>query len=335
MARAKRPALSDSLAELVGEASTAAAPTAANERVTDVAQDLLDPNPYQPRRHFDSQALEQLAVSIHAHGVLQPLLVRPVPGGRYQIVGGERRWRAIGLLTDPQNTLIVDGQPLPSRADLERVPVVIRDVADHEMRILAAVENLQRTDLNIIDEVDATVALIAATLGLPEEDVPATLARLVRTPGEQGARLDALFVHLGRGTWGSFFKNKLRIRRLPEDVLNAMRRHGLDYRKATLIGAQQDEARRAALLQLARGGASLEQLTLEVKRGTEVAADPPPAPGALELSRLVGRRLTSAAAVSTLSAARQKRLERLLAQVHDLFEEQTQDTPGTRRSKGR
>lgn len=332
MAPAKRPGLSASLAELVGEASAVAAPATTSERVTDVARNLIDPNPHQPRRHFDPQALEQLAVSIHTHGVLQPLLVRPVSGGRYQIVGGERRWRAIGLLTDPQRPLTVDGQPLPARTDLERVPVVIRDVPDHEMRILAAVENLQRTDLNIIDEVDATVALIAATLELPEEDVPATLARLVRTPGEQGARLDALFAQLGRGTWSSFFKNKLRIRRLPEDVLNAMRRGGLDYRKATLIGAQPDAERRATLIDLAHSGASLEQLTLELKRGTQESVDQ--VSQALELSRLVGRRLTSASAISTLSAARQKRLERLLAQVNDLFEEQTKDIPN-RRLKGR
>ncbi|WP_119673589.1 ParB/RepB/Spo0J family partition protein [Deinococcus sp. RM] len=331
MARAKRPTLSDSLAELVGEASTVAAPAAAGERVTDVARDLIDPNPYQPRRHFDPQALEQLAVSIHTHGVLQPLLVRPVPGGRYQIVGGERRWRAIGLLTDPQRPLTVDGQPLPARAELERVPVVIRDVADTDMRVLAAVENLQRTDLNIIDEVDATVALIAATLGLSEDDVPATLARLVRAPGEQGAKLDALFAQLGRGTWSSFFKNKLRVRRLPEDVLSAMRQDGLDYRKATLIGAQPDAERRAALLDLARGGASVEHLSQAAKLGAPGGDASPQAP---DLSRLVGRRLTSASAVSALSAARRKRLERLLAQVNDLFEEQEKDTPD-RRPKGR
>lgn len=331
MARAKRPTLSDSLAELVGEASTVAAPAAPGERVTDVARDLIDPNPYQPRRHFDPQALERLAVSIHRHGVLQPLLVRPMAGGRYQIVGGERRWRAIGLLTDSQRPLTVDGRPLPARTDLERVPVVIRDVADADMRILAAVENLQRTDLNIIDEVDATVALIAATLSLREEDVPATLARLVRKPGEQGAQLDALFAQLGRGTWGSFFKNKLRIRRLPEDVLNAMRQDGLDYRKATLIGAQPDAERRAVLFDLARGGASLGQLIQEAKhRAQNGDTEAPQAP---DLSRLVGRRLTSTSAISALSAARRKRLDRLLAQVNDLFEEQEKDTPD-RRPKG-
>lgn len=325
MARTNRPTLSDSLAELVGAASTVAVPATAGERVTEIARDLIDPNPYQPRRHFDPQALEQLAVSIHTHGVLQPLLVRSVSGGRYQIVGGERRWRAIGLLTDPQRPLAVDGQPLPARADLERIPVVVRDVADADMRVLAAVENLQRTDLNVIDEVDATVALIAATLDLPEQDVPATLARLVRTPGEQGAQLDALFTQLGRGTWASFFKNKLRIRRLPEDVLDAMRRNGLDYRKATLIGTQPDAERRAALLDLARGGASLKQLTEAAKPATQNPAGQ--APQASELSRIVGRRLTSASAVSTLSAERQKRLEQLLAQVNDLFEEQGRNAP--------
>jgi ParB family chromosome partitioning protein len=328
VAKAKRPTLSNSLAELVGEASlTAQAPVAPDERVTELPHDVLEPNPYQPRRHFDQTALEQLAFSISTHGLLQPLLVRPVADGRYQIVGGERRWRAVQLMSNPEQPLTVEGRLLVWNKDTQRLPVVIREVPDEEMRVLAAVENLQRTDLNVIDEVDATVALISAALGISEDEVSSTLSRLVRTPDEaQVQALDTLFGQLGRGGWKSFFKNKLRIRRLPSEVLTAMREQGLDYRKATLLGSSNNEEQRRELLAMALQGASLETLDGELKRRSQPEETAPLK--ALELSRAVGRKLASKTVVTGLSASRQKRLERLLTQLNQLFDEQENEERG-------
>lgn len=97
---------------------------------------LLDvmPNPDQPRRQFEDEALGELAASIEKHGILQPLLVRPMPDGSYQIVAGERRWRAARM------------------AGLKEVPVVIRELTDRETAELALIENLQREDLNPMEE---------------------------------------------------------------------------------------------------------------------------------------------------------------------------------------
>ncbi len=97
---------------------------------------LLDvsPNPDQPRREFADEALSELAASVEKHGILQPLLVRPMPDGHYQIVAGERRWRAARM------------------AGLTEVPVVIRDLSDRETAELALIENLQREDLNPMEE---------------------------------------------------------------------------------------------------------------------------------------------------------------------------------------
>ena len=97
---------------------------------------LLDvvPNPDQPRRQFDDEALSELARSVEAYGILQPLLVRPMADGSYQIVAGERRWRAARL------------------AGLTEVPVVIRDLTDRETAQLALIENLQREDLSPMEE---------------------------------------------------------------------------------------------------------------------------------------------------------------------------------------
>lgn len=98
--------------------------------------DDIEPNRDQPRRTFDEEALAELADSISQHGVIQPLLVRPMAGGGYQLVAGERRWRASRM------------------AGLTEVPVVIREMSDAEMMEIAMVENLQREDLNAIEEAE-------------------------------------------------------------------------------------------------------------------------------------------------------------------------------------
>ena len=102
----------------------------------------IEPNWDQPRKEFDEDALQELADSIAEHGVIQPLLVRPMAGGGYQLVAGERRWRASRI------------------AGLTEVPVVIRDMTDAEMMELALIENLQREDLNAMEEAEGYKALM-------------------------------------------------------------------------------------------------------------------------------------------------------------------------------
>ncbi len=104
--------------------------------------DLVQRNPQQPRKHFDEGDLTELANSIRAHGILQPILVRPIAGGRYEIVAGERRWRAA------------------QRAGLHSIPAVIRELDEVEVLEIAIVENVQRTDLNPIEEAQGFQALI-------------------------------------------------------------------------------------------------------------------------------------------------------------------------------
>jgi ParB family chromosome partitioning protein len=138
--------------------------------------DRLKPNRFQPRTQFDEEGLEELAASIRTQGVVQPLVVTPDPDGSYVIVAGERRWRA------------------SRRAGLETVPVVVRQVADdRELLELALVENLQRTDLNPLEEAEAYLAL-QEKFGLSQEDIAGRVGkarttvtnalRLLRLPGE-------------------------------------------------------------------------------------------------------------------------------------------------------
>ncbi|WP_411329971.1 ParB/RepB/Spo0J family partition protein [Desulfovibrio desulfuricans] len=119
----------------------------------------LHPNPNQPRRHFDDAALRELADSIKSQGIIQPLLVRPLGGeNTYQIVAGERRWRAAQL------------------AGLKEVPVYVRQLSDKEVMAAALIENLQREDLNPIEEAEALQALRDA-LELTQEELASRLGK--------------------------------------------------------------------------------------------------------------------------------------------------------------
>ncbi|MGN0172039.1 MAG: ParB/RepB/Spo0J family partition protein [Acutalibacteraceae bacterium] len=149
----KKGGLGRGLDALMAENSTEDASKTVTLRLVDVR-----PNPEQPRRQFDEQALSELASSIEKHGVLQPLVVRPMPDGGYEIVAGERRWRAARL------------------AGLAEVPVVIRELSDRETAELALIENLQREDLNPIEEALGYRQLIDK-FGLTQEETAAAVNR--------------------------------------------------------------------------------------------------------------------------------------------------------------
>jgi ParB family chromosome partitioning protein len=124
----------------------------------EIPVELIAPNPRQPRRDFDEGALVQLADSLRERGVLQPVLLRPVPGGTYELIAGERRWRAAQL------------------ADFETVPALVRPHDDAESLELALIENMAREDLNPVEEARAC-ALLVDELGLTREDVGRRVGR--------------------------------------------------------------------------------------------------------------------------------------------------------------
>jgi len=123
-----------------------------------VPVDMIDPSPKQPRRNFDEDSLMALAGSIRARGVLQPVLVRPLVSGRYELIAGERRWRAARL------------------AELTAIPAVVRRHDDAESLEVALIENMAREDLNPVEEARACAALVEE-LGLTREDVGLRVGR--------------------------------------------------------------------------------------------------------------------------------------------------------------
>ncbi len=151
----KKMALGRGLAALLGDSDfpTDGPPTdpKAGEKVVELPLERVEPNPYQPRRNYDETALQALADSIAEHGVLQPLVVRPVEEG-YQLIAGERRLRASQM------------------AGLTSVPVVVRRATDQQALLLALLENLQREDLNPLEEARAFLRLMDE-FGLAQEEV--------------------------------------------------------------------------------------------------------------------------------------------------------------------
>jgi len=181
----KRPALGRGLSALIPDSP--AAPAAPSDRALEIDTDLLRPNKYQPRTEMNDERIEDLARSIRSNGVIQPLVVRRA-GMDYEIVAGERRWRAA------------------QRAGLLKVPVVVRDVPDDRLLAVALIENIEREDLNPIEEAVAyrrladefhlTQEQIADAVGKDRSSI-ANYVRLLRLPQEVRANVASNAISMG------------------------------------------------------------------------------------------------------------------------------------------
>src|SRR5687768_5165914 len=184
---------------------------------TEVDVESIVPGPMQPRTHFDEGNLEGLADSIRTHGVVQPLLVRR-QGERYELIAGERRWRAARL------------------AGLSKVPVVVKDVPDKDLLEIALIENIQRENLNPIEEAQAYRRLIE-NVGLTQE---------------------ALAARVGRDR--SYVTNYLRLLRLPDDLQQLVKEGQLSTGHArTLLALSHPDLQRRLARQIIDNGRSEER----------------------------------------------------------------------------
>ncbi len=214
--------------------------------------------PFQPRQDFDEEKLKQLTASIKKHGILEPLLVRPLNATQYQLVAGERRYRAAQLL------------------GLESVPVVIRELNDDEALALSLVENLVREDLNPVEETEGILALLALELKMDSKAVVSLLHRMDNEQkgkatnnvigSQQEQKLQEVFEGLGQG-WQSFVNNRLPLLNLPKKLLSALRQGQIAYTKAKAMAAVKQEKERDHLLQEAiAAGLSLSEIKERVKK---------------------------------------------------------------------
>jgi ParB family transcriptional regulator, chromosome partitioning protein len=217
----------------------------------------------QPRHYFDPEKLEQLVESIAQHGILEPLLVRPLNANEYELVAGERRYRAALKLGLPE------------------VPVVIRQLNDEEAIQLALIENLQREDLNPIEETEGVLQLLAFRLQMPVQAIPTLLYQMKNTlEKEADARnnvipnfrpdreqeIQSVFQDLGLMSWLSFTCNRLPLLNLPNEILDALRCGKIAYTKALAIARVKDEIQRQTLLdRTIKENLSLNQIRARIK----------------------------------------------------------------------
>ena len=223
---------------------------------SEVDLDSIVPGPMQPRTHFDEASLESLAESIRTHGVVQPLRVRRRDNG-FELIAGERRWRAAKL------------------AGLTRVPVVVKEVPDESLLEIALIENIQREDLNPIEEAQAYKKLIE-TVGLTQE---------------------ALASRVGRDR--SYITNYLRLLRLPDDLQQLVKEGRLSTGHArTLLALIHPDQQRRLARQIIDGGLSVRTTEQMVHRmleekpakgpGTMRAVDPNVRAAETKLRRALG-----------------------------------------------
>jgi ParB family chromosome partitioning protein len=196
----------------------------------------------QPRRYFDEDKLNQLAESIKLHGILENLLVRKLKedSERYELVAGERRYRAAKL------------------AGLTELPVKIKELTDEEAIEISLIENLQREDLNPVEETEAILQLLSSRLSIARREVTSLLYQMLNVKSgkvtnnvisnSQVNSVEGTFQELGIMAWDSYAINRLPLLNLPEDILDAIKEGKIEYTKAKAIAKIKSEEKREEFL---------------------------------------------------------------------------------------
>ena len=233
---AKKFGLSRGMADILGENYVDVAPETAQAEKTEIDVNLIDANPWQPRTEFEDDKLEELSASIKANGIIQPLVLRR-NGERYQIIAGERRFRAA------------------KKAGLTAVPAVIRELDDSKMLEVALIENIQRADLNPIEEAISYQRLI--------EECQVTQEEMANRVGKNRSTIT----------------NFLRLLKLPKEIQEGLRRREITMGHARALINIEDEATQIMLYQqTVEYGYSVrrvEELVREYnERGEDVQEEP-------------------------------------------------------------
>ena len=253
---AKRRTVGSYLADLPAQADSTLA-----------ISDIVLP-PSQPRRYFDRGKQKQLTQSLQKHGLLEPLLVRPIAPGKYELVAGERRYRAAIAL------------------GWNSVPAIVRELTDSEALTLALVENLEREDLNPIEETEGIIALLGLELKMDSGEIPTLLYRLRNQKSSvsdnvitnEYQQVESVFELVGM-TWESFIANRLPLLKLPEEILEALRSGQIAYTKAKAIARVKEEGERQQLLEEAIAqNLSLSQIKERIRKQRDRTSSEPATP---------------------------------------------------------
>lgn len=276
-----------------------------DQTIRQIALEKIVKSAVQPRTYFDTEKHQEMVESVKKHGVIQPILVREIPGG-YELVAGERRVRA------------------SQDAKLESIPALIKKLSDEEVREIALLENLQREDLNPIEETDGILKLLGLKLKKSENEIIEIIrdmhylerGRAVNTSVDNTttSMIQETLNSLGHSSASSFYNHRLPILKLPEDLLKPIREGQLEYSKASILARIKDEnARRAMTARAINEKMSRETLVKNVQAISNASPLP-------NKSRLVEvKKLLSERKLKKLTEENRERVNELLEKLHGIL----------------
>ncbi|MEM6751389.1 MAG: ParB/RepB/Spo0J family partition protein [Cyanobacteria bacterium P01_C01_bin.38] len=271
-------------------------------------------NDKQPRRYFDPDKMVQLVQSVKEHGILEPLLVRPLKQNKYELIAGERRLKAA------------------QEAGLTEVPIVSKQFDDKQALQVALLENLQREDLNPVEEVEAILELLTIVMEVTPASIKSILneasnakkrkLELAENVSRQLEQIETILAGIGKFNAESFRTSRLPLLNLPSDVLEVLRQGKIEYTKARAIARVKDEQQRSDLLDEAISQSlsltQIKELILQLEQNqTDIEETPQQ-----QLTRRysdVGKRLKSTKIWD--DTRKRKKLERLLGDLEKLLAE--------------
>jgi ParB family chromosome partitioning protein len=266
------------------------------------------PTKNQPRRYFALDKMAQLVASVKEHGILEPLLVRPLHNGEYELIAGERRLRAA------------------KEVGLKEVPIVVKELDDKQAFQVSLMENLQREDLNPVEETEAVLELLALNLALDKHEVVSILHQSynAKQRGQQLnqivliqlEQIESILTEVGRFNAGTFRSSRLPLLNLPDDLLSALRCGEIEYTKAIALARVKNEQQRDDLLKLAiANNLSLSEIKGKIK---DIKLDEETTPERKIVQRFtdIGKRLRQAKAWS--NQKKQERISKLLDELEKL-----------------
>lgn len=279
----------------------------------EVAIDKIKVNPKQPRRWFDPEKMAQMVESVKEYGILEPLLVRPLNDGEYELIAGERRLRAA------------------KEAKLTAVPIVSKELSDKQALSVAILENLQREDLNPVDEVEAILELLAINLDISTEEVKSILSSVANYRKKnqelsdnlawQLEQIESTLTLVGRFNAESFRTSRLPLLKMPEDVLTALRHGKLEYTKARAISRVKDDQARADILDKAISqDLSLTQIKELIEQRDSQKPEKEVTPDRVFSQRCIdiSKRLKDNQAIADIK--KRRKLEKLLSDIESLLD---------------
>ncbi len=292
----------------------------ASKALQQVAVCDVIPSSKQPRSYFSPQKQEQLAQSIKSHGILEPLIVRPLPGGKYEIVAGERRYRAA------------------IEVGLTEVPIISKTLNDSEALQLSLIENLQRVDLNPVEETQGFINLLAIALNISSEEAIQLLYRMHNeTKGKvtqnvlgsvEGQTILGVFHTIGTIAWESFVTTRLPLLKLPSEILKALKKGQIAYTKAIAIAKVKDIEQRNNLLEEAvKQQLSLSEIKNRIKDLTQ-STSPDTVLTPSQILDQTYRRLKKSKLWK--NDRTWKKVQTLLKKLDNLIEQEIQEEPETK-----